>query len=152
MVWFWSILGIVLIVLELLVPGLITVFLGAGALVTAAALKLGLIEGWFQACLVWLGSSLGFVVMLRRVLMKYFGGKTEKVSTDEDLAAFGEVVEVVERISIDEEGRIKFRDTTWRAKSLGPTIEPGQEALIVYRDHLVWMVEPYEGLPSKEQG
>lgn len=42
----WIVAGVVLLVLELVVPGAVLVFLGAGALLVALLIWLGLIQTW----------------------------------------------------------------------------------------------------------
>jgi inner membrane protein len=65
---------------------------------------------------------------------------------DEDLDVFGTIVQVLEPIHPDHhKGRIALRGTTWNATSISEPIEAGQRARVVYRDNLVWVVDPYEG-------
>jgi len=47
--WIWLVFGLVLMGLELVIPGLVVVFLGAAALLVAGGLGLGLISGWVVA-------------------------------------------------------------------------------------------------------
>jgi hypothetical protein len=58
--------------------------------------------------------------------------------------ALGQVVEVVRTCSEGEEGRIRWEGTLWRAQTLGGRIDAGQQARLMYRDNLVWVVEPYD--------
>ena len=39
-------------------------------------------------------------------------------------------------------GRVRYRDATWEANCHDHTIEAGRKATLVYRDNLVWVVEP----------
>ena len=143
MIWFWIVLGIVLIVLELVLPGAVVVFLGFGALVVAVALYLGLIEGWISAFTLWFISSLLLIIALRSLLQRFMPeGEVDRQSTDEDLDAYGSVVEVTEAMSPEQAGRIHFRGTTWPAICYESALAPGQKGKIIHRENLLWVIEP----------
>lgn len=143
MIWFWLVLGILLIILELVLPGAVVVFLGLGALLVALALYLGLVEGWLSAFTLWFISSLLLIIVLRSILQRYLPeGEAEVQSTDEDLDAYGAVVEVAEAMSPEQAGRIRFRGTTWPAICYECALSPGEKAKIIHRENLLWVVEP----------
>ncbi len=145
MIWFWIIFGIILIVLELVLPGAVVVFLGFGALIVALAVYLGLVEGWISAFTLWFISSLLLIIALRSVLQRYMPeGEAERQSTDEDLDAYGAVVEVAEAMSPQQAGRIHFRGTTWPAICYESALRPGQKAKIIHRENLLWVIEPFD--------
>jgi inner membrane protein len=65
---------------------------------------------------------------------------------DEDVDAYGHIVEVIEPVSPDDhKGRIAFRGSTWTATSATEPIPAGARARVVYRDNITWVVEPYDG-------
>ena len=139
----WIVAGIALILLELVVPGMVLVFLGAGAVLIALLIWLGVIDTWVAAITTWFISSLVLLVGLRSFFVRLMPGDSEEgASADEDVDAFGEIVEVVETIAPDAAGRISYRGTTWQATSSGETLGVGSKARIVYRDNLIWIVEP----------
>jgi membrane protein implicated in regulation of membrane protease activity len=140
----WIVAGVVLLALELIVPGLVLVFLGAGALVIALLIWLSLIQTWIAAITAWFVVSLLFLVGLRSFFQRLLPGDTEQQSTDEDLDSFGTVVEVLEPIAPNKEGRIRHRGTTWRALCYDTDLEVGRTARIVYREEQVWIVEPVD--------
>ena len=144
----WIVVGAGLIVLELIVPGAVLVFLGAGALLVALFIWLGLIQTWVTSITAWFISSLVLLLVLRNFFQRFVSGDVEKQSTDEDIDAYGDVVEVVETIGPDREGRIRYRGTTWQATSYDYTLEAGTKAQIVYRESLVWIVEPANPLDA----
>ena len=133
----WIVAGAVLILLECIVPGMVLVFLGAGALVVALLIWLGLIQSWVVSITIWFIVSLLLLLVLRSFFQRFMSGEAEKQSTDEDLDAFGETVEVVETIAPDRKGRIRYRGTTWQAACYDGTLEVGSMAKIVYREDLV---------------
>ena len=144
----WIVAGVVLLVLELVVPGAVLVFLGAGALLVALLIWLGLIQTWVTSITAWFIVSLLLLLILRSLFQRFVSGDTERQSTDEDLDAYGEVVEVAETIAPGEEGRIRFRGTTWQAVCYDHTLEVGTKAQIICRENLIWTVEPANPLDT----
>lgn len=147
----WLGLGAGLMLLELVVPGLVIVFFGVAALLVGAAAGLGLIESWGAALALWGISSTGLVFGVRGGVKRLSPGLQERGSTDEELDAFGELVLVVEAVAPDVEGRIRFRDITWQARTVEERLEAGAYARIVARENLVWIVEK-DGGPLLESG
>ena len=142
--WLWAAAGVALLASELFAPGLIAAFLGAGALTVAGARALGLVEGHVASLVLWGASSTLYVLVLRSALLRAFGEGTRTLgSTDEDVRAYGAVVEVVEAIPSEEQpGRVRWDGTTWPAVSTGPALPAGSHARLVARDNLAWVVEP----------
>ncbi len=130
---------------ELAIPGMITFFLGFSAVLVAFGYKLGLLENLLPGFTAWFVVSLFSVFVLREFAKKLFPGDSRVKEINEDFDAFGEIVDVVEDISVENnDGRIKFRGTTWQATTTIPLIPKGAKTRIVARDNLVWIVEPYE--------
>jgi membrane protein implicated in regulation of membrane protease activity len=143
--WAWLIGGVLLIILELFVPGLVVCFLGAGALLVAFLRWLGVLTGTVNSFTVWFISSIVLLVGLRHFLLRFLPSDRSFQMTDEDLQAVGSVVEVVESVSSgDQKGRVRFGGTTWPAVSKEGTIPKGKKAKLLLRDNLVWTVEPYD--------
>lgn len=138
----WWIIGIILILAEFLLPGLVIVFLGLGAFVVAALLHFGIISGIFQELITWFVSSLFFLFTLRFVVMMYYPSDTKKEDIDEDNTVIGQVVTLLEDITVNKKGRIKHSDSTWPAASEnGQEIKAGEKVEIVGRDNLTWIVK-----------
>lgn len=143
-VWFWLILGLSLIGAEFLVPGLVVVFLGFAALLVAGSVALGWTPHWIHQGTLWFTSSLALIVALRRAVTRVFPPETVVARVEEDDSdLYGEIVEVVEAISPDhEQGRIALRGAGWAATSIQHPLAVGTRAKLVYRENLVWVVEP----------
>ena len=140
--WFWLIFGAVLMLSEFLLPGLIAVFVGMGALTVAAAIYLGHVDSIVQQILVWFVSSLIYVFTLRLLVVRFYPSDTVKQSFDEDIDLMGSIVEVTQPISAQETGRIKHGDSTWEAKSRkGETIQAGEKVKLLERTNITWTVE-----------
>lgn len=143
--WFWVILGGVLIVAELVVPGAVLMFLGGGAWIVAVALKLGLVNEPLSAFTLWFVTSLGLILSLRSVLQRWMPSESDHHPIDEEAEGEGEIVEVVEDIASDHaSGRVRFRGSTWSARALDKPVPAGHKARLMYREQLVWVVMPAE--------
>jgi membrane protein implicated in regulation of membrane protease activity len=148
MLTYWIVGGIVLLVAEIVVPGMVLGFLGAAALLVALLLWLGVIEGLVPALMTWFIGSIVMLVALRGFFQRLMLGDEDVQSTDEDLDAYGSVVEVAETIPKGEEGRIRFRGTTWAATCYDQTLEAGSRAKLMMRDGITWVVEPLDEGPE----
>jgi inner membrane protein len=151
MIWFAG--GVVLMLLEFVLPGGIAFFLGLGGLLVALLLQLGLIDGWLQAFTTWFIGSLALLFGLRGVVQKIVPAEVTRGGTDEDLDAYNRIVEVCERIPAKGEGRIAFRGSTWIARNYrgDRDLEPGSKVRIIFRDNLAWMVEACESGINDEE-
>ena len=140
---FWLVTGLVFILAELVIPGGIIMFLGIAGLIVASALVFDLVETWTAVLTLWFVSSLGLILLLRGFAQKYVGGDSSVASTDEELDAFGELVDVVEDIGPGQlKGRVIFRGTEWDALGDGELIKAGDLATFVARDNICLIVAP----------
>ena len=151
----WAFLGggVLLMLAEAALPGGVSFFLGLSGVLVAALRLMGLLEDPFVAVIVWSFVSLGLVLALRPLAVRYFGGEARRDMTNEDVDAVDQVVTVTQAVGgLGEEGRIRFRGSEWKARvpEEGTTLPPGTEARIVYRDNLTWVVEPVGALPDRE--
>lgn len=142
----WLIGGIVLMLLEFLLPGGIVFFLGLGATLVSLLLYIGLIDGWLQAFTVWFIGSLVLLFGLRGVVQKIVPAVVNRGRTDEDLDAYNQLAQVCETIPSGGKGRINFRGSTWAARSYNTEsdLQPGTQVRIAFRDNLLWVVEPVD--------
>lgn len=142
MLKFWLIGGIVMIALEIIIPGGILAPLGLGALLVALLIWLGAVDHWIAALTIWFISSLIFVIVVRFAFQRLMPGDEEWSSPDEDADAFDKEVEISETIEKGKTGRILFRGSSWPATCYDSTLKPGDRAKIFYRDGLTWVVTP----------
>lgn len=146
----WLCFGVVLMISEFVVPGLIVVFLGVAAVLVAGAQHLGWVSELPNALLLWFLLSLGMVLFLRSFLEALLPGETERTSTDEDADTFGSLVSVVAECGVGEGngGRIVLHGVEWPAQVTGipgqpnRSIKQGAAAEIVGRENLTWLIEP----------
>jgi len=139
----WLVGGVALMLAELALPGGVVGFMGLGASVVALLLFLGAIHGPAQAFAAWFIGSVALLFGLRGFTQRFLGATVSRTSTNEDLDAYDQVVEVAETIPADGEGRVHFRGTTWKARSHGVdrVLPKGSKARLIARENLVWVVE-----------
>ena len=123
----WIVAGAVMILLELFLPGMVLGFLGSSALIVAALIWLGWIDGLIPALTTWFILSLVLLLSLRGLFLRFVGGGSERQSTDEEEDAYGTVVDVVERIAPDQAGRIRVHRYEIKNLSPPPTVKDAME-------------------------
>lgn len=139
--------GFVLIILEALLPGGVSFFLGVSGLIVGGLRWLGLITDPVTSVALWLFTSIALLVAIRPFFMKYFGGESSYKLADEDVEAMDQIVEVIEPVnSKDNSGRIRFQGISWQAQTLEGKLDTGSKAKIKYRDNVTWIVEPVDEL------
>lgn len=139
----WFLVGVLLFLFELMVPGLVVLFFGLGACLTAVICMLYKDIGINSQLLIFLASSIVFLVCLRWWLKKVFrgltpGGKEMGVNRCEYL---GEQAVVKERIAPGLRGKVEFHGSDWQAQA-EQTLESGAVVEIVGQDNLVLKVRP----------
>lgn len=140
--WSWMVLGLILLVLEVLLPGIFLVWFGVAALVTGTVVLLfgsafGL--GWQVQLFVFLVLSVIFPLIGRR----FFG--SSKLEVDQPLLnrrgeqLIGQRAVLIEAI-VNGHGRLKINDTIWRVT--GDDMPIGTSVMITGFDHGALTVEP----------
>lgn len=139
--WAFVVGGLLLMVVETVVPGGVAGFLGLGGLVIAGLRATGLLLDPWTALITWVFLSVGLTIALRPLAMRFVQGEISLSLTDEDAEAMGETVEVVEEVGEEEPGRIRYRGATWDARTVEGRLPKGASAKLLYRDNLTWIVE-----------
>ncbi|MDZ7690963.1 MAG: NfeD family protein [Balneolaceae bacterium] len=143
--WIFFIGGIFLMLLETFIPGGVSFFLGLSGLLVGGLRFLGFLTDPTVAVLTWLFTSIGLILLMRPLIMKYWGGESSFKLADEDFEAIDEVVEVIEPVnSTDNSGRIRYQGISWQARTLEGELKEGQKARIRFRDNVTWIVEPLD--------
>ena len=96
----WLVLGGLLIVAELIIPGGVVVFLGVAGVLVAAAVGTGLITSWVHALTAFFVLSLGLILVLRAFFMKYAGGDFSRGNINEILDDVGEEARWSSRLAL----------------------------------------------------
>jgi membrane protein implicated in regulation of membrane protease activity len=153
---FWFIVGFTFLILEVLTPGVVFIFFGAGAwlvlLLTFFMPTMPAIIQW----LVFAASSVVFLVILRRhvaeLLARRESGRGD--SLKDPLVAdqyLGREAQVISPIKLDRAGQVEFNGTNWQARSQHE-LSAGTMVRVVEIDGLTLWVEPASGPPEPTGG
>ena len=131
--YLWLSAGLLLMALEIVVPGFFIFWFGAGAILTALGVFLGMNPVGAGTWFLFFGSSLGFLMLWHFVLKKYFGKTVTDSIRDPTLSELKGVA--AEEIRPGHIGEVElFRPyhslKKWRAES-EDIIEPGDEVEVV---------------------
>ncbi len=143
--YIWAVVGIVLLLSELAIPGFIIFFFGLGALITALTCGLAAISINHQLIL-FLAASLLMLVGLRRWLKNIFTGfmaGKQNPQDNPDNTFTGKTAVVRECIKPGCEGKVELNGTDWRAES-EEMLSPGDRVIVTGRTSLVLSVRKKE--------
>ena len=128
----WFLAGLLLILLEFAIPGVIIVFFGLGAWTASLFTFLGVTPDFDAQVLVFGVTSVILLVVLRKVFRgKGYGFVTRRQDLGQDLDEFtGKPVTVLDRLAPGATGRVRFKGSPWQAVS-DDTIEAGETARII---------------------
>ncbi|MDN5928119.1 MAG: NfeD family protein [Hyphomicrobiales bacterium] len=124
--WNWIVLGGILLVLEILVPGVFLLWIGIAAILTGALslqlLWLG-VWGWQVQVLVFLALSLVSAYIGTRVMGKSDGSDTDEPLLNRRAEQLVGRTATLEEPIVNGRGRIRLGDTLWRVS--GPDLPAG---------------------------
>lgn len=147
--WIFLIGGVLLMILEAVLPGGIAFLLGITGIGVGVLRYFGFLEDPLTATFIWLFTSTLLTIAIRPFINKYFKGESSYKLADEDYEAMDQIVEVIDPINdLDNEGRIRFQGISWQARSLEGKIPAGVQVRIKYRDNTTWIVEPVDAIES----
>ena len=137
----WVLVGIVLLLLEFALPGLIVFFFAVGAMITAAVCFFADVSLNAQL-LIFIASSVVSLVLLRRWVKGIFMGHiTSKQASRENLEEFvGQRVVVKEKVLPNLPGKVELHGTNWQAAA-DEEIEAGVVVEIIGKDNLTLKVK-----------
>ena len=137
----WFLIGVGLLLLELVVPGLIFVFFGIGAWLTAAIL-LAVDLSLNMQLLIFSITSIGSLLSLRHSIRKRYmdisiTGKNETI----DNGFIGSQAVSLTSIEPGKDGKVEFNGSQWEACS-EISIEPRMSVKIIGMKSIKLIVEP----------
>lgn len=135
----WFVAGVVLILLEFAIPGVLIVFFGAGAMMTALLSWAGLLQGALAQLLFFLVSSLALLFGLRRFVAGSFRGDTTQENDEDFKGKTARAVTDITPGSLD--GRVAFQGTEWKAESQ-VAVARGESVTITGKKNITLAVEP----------
>jgi membrane protein implicated in regulation of membrane protease activity len=135
----WFLVGLGLLLLELVLPGLVILFFGAGAWVTALVCAITDI-GLNLQILIFLVASLLGLVLLRKYLKRQFFGKKDAEIEDQLEEFIGRKARAIQDFK-DGAGKVEFKGTQWSARSQ-EQVSKGQWVTIQSKESLILQVKP----------
>ena len=142
----WFIVGLILMLAELALPGFVIIFFGIGAWITALCVSLGIVDSFSGQLAVFLITSILTLILFRNKGRRYFKGRVAQVAGAEDAldSPRGQkAVAVTDIVPRTLGGKVEFNGTTWEAES-EVRIPKGSTVEIVERRNLVLVVKPLE--------
>ncbi len=139
--WHWALLGIVLVILEILAPGIYLLWLGIAAGLVSALLWLFPELGWQAQFIAFAILSIASVALGRAWLARNPSPTDEPTLNRRGEQYIGRVVTLEEPI-VNGRGKIRLDDTTWKIE--GPDCEAGSRVRISGTEGVVLRVEKAE--------
>lgn len=132
----WLIAGILLLLLEFAIPGILVIFFGFGALITALLTYLTGMNVCLQF-ISFISFSLLFLFLLRKKLMSVLSG-SGGVDPDEEFVGRKAIAET--DLPAGGTGKVVFKGTQWNAISESP-IEKGRQVVITGKEGITLLVK-----------
>ncbi len=140
----WFLVGLVLLIMEFALPGLIIFFFGVGAWIVAIVCLLSShVYGSINAQLIIfiISSVLSLLILRKWVKGVFLGHSGAKQDLTEDLKEFvGERAIVIEAITPKAGGKVEFHGTNWEANADGE-IAVGAVVEIIGKDNITLKVK-----------
>ncbi|PWN07501.1 NfeD family protein [Rhodohalobacter mucosus] len=150
--WLFLAGGILLMILELVVPGGVAFFLGLSGLAVGLLRFLGLLSDPVWAITAWLLTSMSLTIAIRPFIRKYLKPESSFKLADEDYEAMDQIAIVTDELNDrNNSGRIRFDGVTWQARSMEGRIPAGKEVVIRHRENTTWIVESIGGSELSSQ-
>ena len=139
---YWIILGLVLVIAEFAISGLVTIFLGLAALLVGTLVWLGLIDSLVWEITLFAVLSLVLLVVARRYLRERLFGRETQGATSEDSAGLVGARATVQGAFENGVGTVRYRGALWQAQSSHP-LNDGQMVRILRHEGLWLTVAPW---------
>ncbi|MEI6050593.1 MAG: NfeD family protein [Bacteroidota bacterium] len=137
---FWFLIGLVLFLLELVIPGFFIFFFGLGAWITALVCLIGEPGTNLQIIIFAITSVLSLIALRRIIQKKFFYSKGNHSEDIEDEFTGKEALAKIDFGGI-KNGKVEFKGTSWSAESKSE-IKEGQRVIIIEKDSFKLIVEP----------
>lgn len=137
----WLVAGLVMCALEFVVPGVVLVFFGAGAILTGLVTWLAPGFPPYAQTLLFTVFSVVSLIVCRRFIVGRGKGQSARRDVDYDDDFTNRAAAVVEAIPEGAPGKVELNGSNWNAVSETP-VAAGARVRIVSRDGLTLRVEP----------
>jgi membrane protein implicated in regulation of membrane protease activity len=136
----WFLIGLVLFLIELVVPGFIIFFFGFGAWVTALICLVFHPGTNLQIIIFAITSVLSLLILRKMIMSKFFYSKSNSYESVEDEFTGKEGTALID-FGNGKKGKVEFKGTTWNAES-DSEIKEGQTVIILEKQNFSLFVEP----------
>ena len=137
---FWFILGLVLLLLELALPGFVLVFFGLGAWVTSLVCLVANPGLNLQIIIFTLTSIISLIILRKLLKKRFFKEEISSPATLEEEFLNKKAVALTSFKS-GENGRVEFKGATWNATAEGD-IKKGDTVIITGKESIILNVKP----------
>lgn len=135
----WFIVGLVMLVLEFFMPGLIIFFFGVGAWVVALLCLMFNIPLNLQL-VIFITSSVALLIVLRKWLTKFFTGFKNPTATEANIDDLSEGKAIVTKKITERGGKVEYHGVNWNAEA-DDIIEEGDIVQVIKKDNLTLKVK-----------
>jgi inner membrane protein len=135
----WFILGLVLFLLELVIPGFVIFFFGVGAWITALLCLVADPNLNIQVVVFAIVSVLSLMAFRKIIQKKFFNKKEDEKDVDDEFT--GKEALVISGFGEEKSGKVEFKGTRWKAESESP-LKEGQKVIITGKEDFKLNVEP----------
>lgn len=136
----WFIIGLVLFLLELVIPGFVIFFFGVGAWITALLCLIAEPGTNLQVVVFAITSVLSLLIFRKMIQKKFFYVREDRSDAVEDEFT-GKEARAVADFDADKRGKVDFKGTSWKAES-DSEIKAGQIVIILEKENFKLKVEP----------
>lgn len=138
--WSWWVLGLVLLALELVLPGFVLIWFGLAAIVVGVV---ALVVDWSvqTLALIWAAASIALLLAGRRFFLKDAGRSPEPLLNDRAGRLVGRVYTLSEPLG-ENGGTLRIDDGVWRIT--GPLLPAGARVVVQGVEGTVLVVRPAE--------
>jgi inner membrane protein len=136
----WFLIGLVLFLLELVMPGFVIFFFGVGAWVTAIICLVASPGTNLQIIIFAITSVLSLIALRKMIQKKFFYSKNNNSETVEDEFTGKEGLAITD-FGKGVKGKIEFKGTFWNAEC-DSEIKEGQTVTVISKESLILKVEP----------
>jgi membrane protein implicated in regulation of membrane protease activity len=138
----WFLIGLVLVLSEFALPGVILIFIGLSAWLTATTAWMGLTTTMASQMTVFSVGSITLLFGLRRFFADWFVGISKQGDAwDAEEEFVGKEVKILSQVTLGSDGKVEFKGVSWNSRSES-TLKPGNIAIIVKRDGLTLIIKP----------
>ncbi len=143
--WHWMVAGAVLVIVELLAPGIWFLWLGLGALATGMIVLFADQMAWQYQIVLFCVLSVASIVVGRLVVRRGKQSEDHPMLNRRAQQYVGQVFNLIDG-TVNGHGRVKIGDSDWRVQLVSPNndLSAGHRVRVTDVDGVTLMVEPLE--------